>query len=84
MWATPECPKRCPVIIFEHFIQERSESMCKPMSLFYLAMNWNNWTTIGSKWYKIMILPLFWVNVYIIDKIMGMLKGCPPSFGWFN
>ena len=52
MWATPECPKRCPVIIFERFIQERPESMCKPLkpvSPFYLAINWNNWTTIGSK-----------------------------------
>ena len=39
MWATPECPERCPVIIFERFIQERPESMCKPVSPFYLAIN---------------------------------------------
>ena len=76
MWATPECPERCPVIIFEHFIKERPESMCKPGSPFYLAINWNNWTTIGSKWYKSQPLGINSINKFMKNiSSNGELKG---------
>ena len=76
MWATPECPERCPVIIFERFIQERPESMCKPVSPFYLAINWNNWTTIGSKWYKSQPLGINSISKFMANiSSKGELKG---------
>ena len=50
--------------------------MCKPVSPFYLAINWNNWTTIGSKWYKSQPLGINSISKFMTNiSSKGELKG---------
>ncbi len=50
MWSTPNNPSWCPVRIFETFLHKRPTEMCKSVSAFYLAINYNH--SNDGIWYK--------------------------------
>ena len=50
MWSTPDNQARCPVLIFEKFLQKCPPEMCKTESPFYLAVNYKHST--DDLWYK--------------------------------
>ncbi len=50
MWNTPNNISRCPLRIFEKFLQKRPVEMCKSESPFYLAVNYNY--SNDDIWYK--------------------------------
>ena len=50
MWATPDTPSRCPVRLYQTFVEKRPPEMCTPTSPFYLAANHRHTPT--SYWYK--------------------------------
>ena len=50
MWATPDRPERCPVKIFQQFVDRRPPEMCQDDSPFYLSINHKH--KPGSYWYK--------------------------------
>ena len=64
MWATPDRPERCPVRIFQQYVDRRPPEMCEDNSPFYLSINHKH--KPGSYWYK--KLPLG------IHKVDGMMK----------
>ena len=64
MWATPDRPERCPVRIFQQYVDRRPPEMCQKDSPFYLSINHKH--KPGSYWYK--KLPLG------IHKVDGMMK----------
>ena len=64
MWATPDRPERCPVRIFQQYVDRRPPEMCQEDSPFYLSINHKH--KPGSYWYK--KLPLG------IHKVDGMMK----------
>jgi len=39
MWATPDRPERCPLKIFQQFVDRRPPEMCQDDSPFYLSIN---------------------------------------------
>ena len=64
MWATPDRTERCPVRIFQQYVDRRPPEMCQEDSPFYLSINHKH--KPGSYWYK--KLPLG------IHKVDGMMK----------
>ncbi len=50
MWNTPNNISRCPLHIFEKFLQKRPVEMCQSESPFYLAVNYNY--SNDDIWYK--------------------------------
>ena len=50
MWATPDRPERCPVKIFQQFVDRWPPEMCQDDSPFYLSINHKH--KPGSYWYK--------------------------------
>ena len=64
MWATRDRPERCPVRIFQQYVDRRPPEMCQEDSPFYLSINHKH--KPGLYWYK--MLPLG------IHKVDGMMK----------
>ena len=50
MWSTPLDPDKCPVRIFEKYLQKRPSEMCEAGSPFYLAVNYK--ASCDDLWYK--------------------------------
>ena len=66
MWATPDRPERCPVRIFQQYIDRRPPEMCQDDSPFYLSINHKY--KPGLYWFK--KVPL---GIHMIDGMMKKL-----------